>query len=47
VVADHHNIVIYGLTKEDEIPDVEIERAMARKKLFDANPKEHTYESED
>lgn len=43
------NVAILGhsLTKEDEIPDIDIERAIARKKLFAANPKEHTYESED
>jgi phage-related protein len=40
-------ILAHSLTKEDEIPNIDIERAMARKKLFEANPKEHTYESED
>lgn len=40
-------ILAHSLTKEDEIPDVDIDRAIARKKLFAANPKEHTYESED
>jgi phage-related protein len=40
-------ILAHSLTKEDEIPDVDIERAIARKKLFAASPKEHTYESED
>jgi phage-related protein len=39
-------ILAHGLTKEDEVPDVDIERAIARKKLFAMNPKEHTYESE-
>ena len=43
------NVAILGhsLTKEDEMRDIDIERAIARKKLFAANPKEHTYESED
>jgi phage-related protein len=40
-------ILAHSLTKEDKIPDVDIERAIKRKKLFEANPKEHTYESED
>jgi len=40
-------ILAHSLTKEDEIPGVDIERAIARKKLFSANPEEHTYESED
>ena len=39
-------ILAHSLTKEDKIPDVDIERAIKRKKLFEANPKEHTYESE-
>jgi phage-related protein len=38
-------ILAHSLTKEDEVPDVDIERAIARKKLFAMNPKEHTYES--
>ena len=40
-------ILAHSLTKEDEIPDFDIERAIVRRKLFAANPKEHTYESED
>lgn len=32
-------------TKEEEVPKTEIERAIKRKKLFEANPKAHTYES--
>jgi hypothetical protein len=39
-------ILAHSLTKEDKIPDVDIERTIKRKKLFEANPKEHTYESE-
>jgi hypothetical protein len=35
-----------GLT-QDEVPAPDIERAIKRKKLFETNPKEHTYESED
>jgi putative component of toxin-antitoxin plasmid stabilization module len=40
-------ILAHSLTKEDEVPDMDIERAITRKKLFESNPKEHTYESED
>jgi phage-related protein len=40
-------IVAHGLTKEDKVPDSDIDRAIARRRLFAANPKEHTYESED
>lgn len=40
-------ILAHGLTKEDKVPDVDIERAIKRKHLFESNPGEHTYESED
>jgi phage-related protein len=40
-------ILTHSLAKEDDMPDMDIERAIARKKLFSANPEEHTYESED
>jgi hypothetical protein len=40
-------ILAHAITKEDKIPAVDIERAIARKKLFSLNPKTHTYESED
>src|SRR5215472_10105619 len=40
-------ILAHSLTKEDKVPNADIERAIARKKLFEANPKEHTYESEE
>jgi hypothetical protein len=39
-------ILAHSLTKEDTIPPVEIERAIKRKKLFESNPKKHTYETE-
>ena len=39
-------ILAHGLTKEDRVPPVDIERAIKRKKLFEANPKAHTYESD-
>jgi phage-related protein len=39
-------ILAHSLTKENEVPSIDVERAITRKKLFAANPKEHTYESE-
>lgn len=39
-------ILAHSLTKEDEVPVVDIEKAISRKKLFEMNPKEYTYESE-
>lgn len=39
-------ILAHALTKEDEVPNVDIDRATARKNLFELNPKAHTYESE-
>jgi phage-related protein len=43
----HTAILAHSLTKEDPIPGVEIERAIKRKKLFESNPRKHTYEAED
>jgi phage-related protein len=40
-------VLAHSLTKEDQVPAIDIERAIARKKLFVTNPKEHTYETED
>lgn len=39
-------ILAHSLTKEDTIPAVDIERAIQRKKLFESNPRRHTYEGE-
>lgn len=41
----HDKIVIisHGFTKEDKVPDVEIERAIRNKMMFEANPNEHSY----
>ena len=39
-------ILAHSLTKEETIPPVEIERAIKRKKLFQSNPRKHTYEEE-
>jgi len=40
-------ILAHALTKEDEVPKADIERAIRRKKQFESNPKAHTYESKD
>jgi hypothetical protein len=40
-------ILAHSLTKEDEVPNTNIERAIKRKTLFESNPKAHTYESKD
>ena len=37
-------IVAHRLTKEGEVPAVEINRAFARRRTFVQNPKAHTYE---
>jgi Phage derived protein Gp49-like (DUF891) len=36
-------VVSNGLTKESVVPDVEIDRAIERKKKYEANPKRHTF----
>ncbi|HEY9420060.1 MAG TPA: type II toxin-antitoxin system RelE/ParE family toxin [Thermoanaerobaculia bacterium] len=37
-------ILAHAMTKEREIPDAEIERALRRKAAFEENPKRHLYE---
>lgn len=37
-------VVSHGLVKERVVPTKEIERAVERKKRFEANPARHTYE---
>ncbi len=39
-------ILAHSLIKEDSISDVEIERALKRRMLFQANPEGHTYEED-
>lgn len=39
-------ILAHGLTKTDRVPDIDIERALKRKRLFEANPEAHTYEED-
>jgi phage-related protein len=37
-------VVSHGLVKERIVPQKEIDRAVQRKKRFEADPKQHTYE---
>ena len=37
-------VVSHGLTKERRVPPREIDEAVERKQLFEANPKRHTFE---
>ena len=39
-------VLTSGIIKEDSVPPVEIERAVARKKSFEADPTKHTYAKE-
>jgi hypothetical protein len=41
--AFRKNIVVisHGISKESEVPAVEIDRAIERKKKYEANPKAH------
>jgi hypothetical protein len=36
-------VLSHGITKEGPVPDVEINRAIERKKRFEVDPKAHTY----
>ena len=36
-------VVSHGISKESGVPEVEINRAIARKQSFEANPEAHTY----
>ena len=36
-------VVSHGLTKEGEVPDVEIDRAIARKAMFESTPETHMF----
>jgi phage-related protein len=40
-------VLAHGLTKEDKVPDADIERALRRKEALEADPAAHTYEEED
>ena len=40
-------VISHGITKEGEVPDKEIDQAIANKARFDGNPDKHTYEEEE
>ena len=40
----HVAVLASGLTKEAEVPTAELNRAIARKRLFEHDPKGHSYE---
>ena len=40
-------VVSHGLVKEKTVPPKEIDRALARKEKFEADPKAHTFRGED
>ncbi len=39
-------VLAHTLTKEGEVPDRDIDRAVGRKQQFISNPKQHTYQGE-
>ncbi len=39
-------ILAHGIVKESAVPAIEITRAIERKKQFEANPDNHTYQTE-
>jgi phage-related protein len=36
-------VVSHGIVKEDRVPPIEVDRAMERRRRFEANPNQHTY----
>ena len=40
------SLLAHGLTKEDIVPEADIERALRRKEIYEAAPDEHTYKGE-
>jgi phage-related protein len=36
-------ILGHAITKEDIVPDIEIERCLRRKRAFESNPEDHSY----
>jgi putative component of toxin-antitoxin plasmid stabilization module len=40
-------ILGHAITKEDVVPDIEIERRLRRKRAFESAPAEHTYSEEE
>jgi phage-related protein len=40
-------VLAHAITKEKEVPDSDIERAVRRKKAFTSNPAAHSYTEDD
>lgn len=40
-------VIAHGLTKEAEVPDIEIERMLERKRRYERDPTRHRYEPEE
>jgi len=40
-------VLAHAITKEDEVPEVDIERAIRRKKAFTADPEYHSCSEEE
>lgn len=40
-------VLSHAITKEDKIPRVDLETALLRKQIFEADPVSHTYEEDD
>ena len=40
-------ILGHAITKENVVPDIEIERCLRRKLAFESNPAEHTYSAKE
>ncbi len=36
-------ILAHALTKEDKVPDADLERAIQRRRLYESNPQKYTY----
>jgi phage-related protein len=43
----HTAVLSHGLTKEKEIPEREIDRALRTKSLFETNPTKYTYQDDE
>ena len=39
-------VLVTAITKQDEVPAVEIERAIERKRLYEESPEQHAYEED-
>jgi phage-related protein len=40
-------VLVHAITKEDQVPDADIDRAVRRRKAFALNPAAHTHAEEE